>query len=395
MALFFNREAKLVIVEGTTHGWEIPILADFSFSQATNAAEITLNEAALDSAGYSRRGRKMFNDSYAPAEWSFSTYIRPFKSSGSGTGKADDTANNHHAVEEVLWAMMAGTSTYNSTNFDFPGFTIDTTDSDIVFDNSNNVEIGKKDFYFVLGPASGVTPSTSNTIVYKIADCVVNEATIDFDIDGIATINWSGMGSLITEQTGVAVGSIITNAGALAATVTEGISSSTNFIRNRLSNLAITASDIDGTGGNVAYALTLTGGSITINNNITFLTPETLGTVNQPIGHVTGTRSVSGNFTCYLDNAAAAATGSADLFKDLATATGVITNVVPLQFNIGGASGTPRLELNMDQCHLEIPTHNIEDVISLETNFHALPSDIGATSGSTPADELTLKYVGA
>ena len=50
-----------------------------------------------------------------------------------------------------------------------------------------------------------------------------------------------------------------------------------------------------------SYSLTLTGGNVTISNNMTFLTPETLGVVNQPLGHVTGTRSVSGNFTCYLN----------------------------------------------------------------------------------------------
>ncbi|MEC7223030.1 MAG: tandem-95 repeat protein, partial [Verrucomicrobiota bacterium] len=44
----------------------------------------------------------------------------------------------------------------------------------------------------------------------------------------------------------------------------------------------------------------LNGGNVTISNNITFITPEELGIVNVPIGHVTGTRSVSGSFTCYL-----------------------------------------------------------------------------------------------
>ena len=33
----------------------------------------------------------------------------------------------------------------------------------------------------------------------------------------------------------------------------------------------------------------------------------------------------------------------------------------------------------MPQCHLEVPTHAIDDVISLETNFHALPSAIDET----------------
>jgi hypothetical protein len=43
----------------------------------------------------------------------------------------------------------------------------------------------------------------------------------------------------------------------------------------------------------------------------------------------------------------------------------------------------------MDHSHFEIPAHSIDDVISLETNFQALPDTISST------DEVALKYVGA
>ena len=125
--LYFSRDTKVYVKIGSAI-WEMPVLDGFSFSQATNASEITLNEMS-DTAGNSRRGRQMFTDSYAPAEWSFSTYARPFKSGGSGAGAADDTANNHHAVEEVLWALMVGDAAYSS--YSFTGFTADTTDLDI------------------------------------------------------------------------------------------------------------------------------------------------------------------------------------------------------------------------------------------------------------------------
>jgi hypothetical protein len=118
---------------------------------------------------------------------------------------------------------------------------------------------------------------------------------------------------------------------------------------------------------------------------MTFLTPETLGLVNQPLGHVTGSRSVSGSFTCYLN---AKALSSADLFENIVAGTTTITNDFDLTFKVGGAN-TPRVELGMTNCHLEVPTHSIEDVISLETTFHALPTVIDGT------DELTIKYVGA
>ena len=365
--LYFSRDTKVYVKIGSAI-WEMPVLDGFSFSQATNASEITLNEMA-DSNGNSRRARQMFTDSYAPAEWSFSTYARPFKSAGTGTGAADDTANVHHAVEEVLWALMVGDASYASNTF--TGFTADTTDLDISFANSNKTTLGTCDLFFVMGAASTGTKTT-----YKIAGAVVNEASLDFDIDGIATINWSGFGQIITEDT------------APTATVTEAVPSTSNFIRNRLTSLTVTAADtttFPGESSNGVYNLVLTGGNVTVSNNLTFLTPETLGVVNQPLGHVTGTRAVSGNFTCYMN----ADTGSsADLFESLIEATDTITNEFALVFKVGG-TGTPRIELNMAQCHLEVPTHGIEDVISLETNFHALPSTIDGT------DELAIKYVGA
>jgi hypothetical protein len=358
--LYFSRDTEVFVKIGSNI-WEIPVLDGFSFSQATNTSEITLNEMA-DSSGNSRRGRQMFTDSYAPAEWSFSTYARPFASAGSGAGAADDAAK-HHAVEEVLWAMMVGDATYSSNTF--TGFTADTTDLDIVFTNSNKTTLGTADIFFVMGGAGSGTKTT-----YKIEGCVVNEASIDFDIDGIATINWSGFGKIITEDT------------APTATIYEAITSTSNFIRNRLTDLEISSTSP----GSVTYDLVLTGGNVTISNNITFLTPETLGVVNQPLGHVTGTRSVGGNFTCYLN---AESNSSADLFENIIEGTTTITNNFDLVFNIGGGSGTPRVEMSMTSCHLEVPAHSIDDVISLETNFHALPSTIEGT------DELTIKYVGA
>ena len=92
--MFFSRDTKVYVAPLNSSGvetglFEIPVLDGFSFSQATNSTEVTLNEMSAGS-NVSRRGRKMFNDSLAPAEWSFSTYARPFVSGASGgTGDAD------------------------------------------------------------------------------------------------------------------------------------------------------------------------------------------------------------------------------------------------------------------------------------------------------------------
>ena len=390
--LFFSRDTKVYVAPLNAAGaevagaiWEIPVLDGFSFSQATNSSEITLNEMEA-SGGGSRRGRKMFNDSYAPAEWSFSTYARPFKSASYADGGADNQVA-HHAVEECLWAMMVGNAgagytvpSASQVSVWAQGLTQDGTDLEIDFADSNTSTLGTANIYFVLGK-TGETATT-----YKIANCCMNEASIEFDIDGIATIAWSGMGTFLSE------------ASAPTATRYEAIGSTTNFIRNRLTQLVMTTADdhllssgesADGDSDAETYALTLTGGNITISNNMTFLTPETLGVVNQPLGHVTGTRTIGGSFTCYLSNTS---TAGADLFEDLATSTSVITNDFNLVFDIGGAAAAtpvaPHLQITLPTCHLEIPSHSIEDVISLETSFHALPTSI------TAADEATIVYKG-
>ena len=390
---YFSRDTKVYLTPAgsTAVAWEIPVLDGFSFSQATNTSEITLAEASSGT-NKSRRSRQMFTDSYAPAEWSFSTYMRPFGAvpAGSDTSlwepSASISGNPQHAVEEALWAFFVGASTFTKGNGSTAsawndGVTNSDTSMVVDWTASELSTLTEFDLYFELGGATA-----GNDVCYKIANCAVNEASIDFDIDGIATIAWSGFGKIITES-GTATPSF-------TAEITEGTTTTSNFIRNRLTNLGITAADTStfpGAGSGV-YNLVLTGGNITISNNLTYLTPETLGVVNQPLGNVTGTRSISGNFTCYLDHTAGA---SADLFEDLIEATSVITNSFDLTFGIGGASSvTPSVQIELPKCHFEVPAHSMDDIISLETNFHALPASLDPGTGADNY-EIKVTYKGA
>jgi len=376
--LYFARDTKVYIKIGA-YLWEIPVLDGFSVSQATNSSEIVLAEMESN-AGVSRRGKRMFNDALAPVEWSFTTYTRPFASTGGtiGTGGvASVNATDVHAVEEVLWALMAGPAVYDATPGAFENatgtkyFTWNSVGSQMTidFDQSNRSTLGTADIFFVMGE--------DDKKYYKIRDGVVNEATINFDIDGIASIEWSGMGAELTETTSPG-----------AATHYEGVTSTTNFIRNRLTTLAIVPVQASYNSGELeaSYDVTLTGGSISISNNITYITPEELGIVNIPIGHVTGNRSISGNFTCYLVKDSGAANMSSNFWDDIKDLTTKVTHDLGLTFHIGGAAGNPRLSVIMPHCAIEIPTHSIEDIISLETSFSALPTTIDDT------DEVLLRY---
>lgn len=603
--LYFSRDSKLYIELTSNAGsfqglWEVPVLDGFSFSQATNQTEIGLNEME-STAGTSRRGRRLFTDSLSPAEWSFSTYMRPTLKNTS----------EHHLVDGVLWAAMAGAdlhagnggtefgdysrnsgdkATSTGTVFDVTGGTLPSggTGGLLSFNESNRSTLPKITLYFVF------ETDTSNPMVYKLSNAIVNECSIDFDIDGIATANWSGFAKEVTDLQsaglvevsstapskstydvwldsgndfimnldvvdastpainisgvsnaadaaittasahGLNVGDSVVIAGVVgdgtgdnnlettintthtvkAVTSTTvftvdadtsandayasggtinaagnwktaynvGVTSTNNFIRNRLTqlevrgqnpdvmegkrlevtgiattgvvttsanhglkngdvvrisglssgattgdrfnNLNLFVRDTNSAGGTFKlastaagnaitpgtaltgqtanldtgiYSFTLTGGNITIGNNVTYLVPEEIGTINKPIEGVTGARAVGGSFTCYLvfDNATGVSghTGaSADFFADLVDPNKGLTKVVndfDVTFKVGGTtSGQPRVNLNFPKVHIDVPAHSIEDVISLETNFGAYTEDFDTV------DEFNLEIFG-
>jgi hypothetical protein len=358
--------------------WEIPVLAGYSASQKTTTSEITLNEMT-NSAGVSRRGRQMFNNAISPTDWSFDTYIRPYK------------ATNQYAVEEPLWANLvaknyalnSGSAGTQTSVWGAGGVTRGATDLVFDFSKANVTTLGTFDIYFILGAnkisnrdyALG-TDAGSHTI-YKVTDAVINECSMSFAIDGISTISWTGMGSAMTEC-GAFYGVTAGN---------QGVSATNNFIRNRLTALTLV-----GTTPAITATVTLTGGTVSISNNMSYLTPETLGQVNKPLAHITGTRTIKGTFTAYMDEVS---NGTIDLFQSLAEkANTVVTNQFALSFYVGGQAATdlpngPGIQIKVPTAHLEIPSVNFDDVVSTEVTWHALPSTISG------ADEISaVRYVG-
>ena len=289
-----NTEAAIKLGAGKL--WEIPVLDGYSFSQTTNTSEITLAEME-STVGISRRGRRVFTDSLAPAEWSCSTYIRPFKSkinTGGGLTTGAVAASNAaevHAVEEVFWASMFGADTYTTgsgfTRASNPAASAGThtsgnvitpaaTKTTISIGESNRSAMTAFTIFFMIDTA------TANPLVYRLPEAVVNEASVDFDVDGIATIAWSGMakevqdvsGSVITGTTApaynatttdgstVALGDIfidtdnalgrqlnivntVPGSGVVSITpaIDEATTSTKNFIRNRLTSVGIEAAE--------------------------------------------------------------------------------------------------------------------------------------------------------
>ena len=375
MALQFTRNATVYVelVDGSgTHveAWKLSVLDGFSFTQSINSSEITISEAGTTS----RRARLLFNDSLAPVEWSMSTYARPIVSS-----------SIVHMPEEPLWGMLMGSDSYNpatgvfynsvigvedatNANVNTPAATTNTFD----FSASNVSSFGDRwNIYFSFEDGSNIQ-------VYKLDSSVVNSCSVDFDIDGIATIQWSGFAKTLTDS-GTSVPSDLAGAQAI------GITETTNFIRNRISTVTLSRTDVS---PDDVYNLVLTGGSFSIENNVSYLTPEELGIVNAPLANITGARSISGSMTCYLDNDQANSK-SGELFADLVSDTTTVRNVFDMSINIGGeTASTPRIAFDLPTAHLEVPTINVEDLLTLEINFHGQV----ASGNVDNTDEATIIY---
>ena len=91
-----NSRAGLGLFKGNgadANTFRIGVLDGYSFSQGSESTDVTINEAGATP----NRGSKRFNDSLPPAEWSFGTYVRPFKH-GTNSWR---TSGDHDMVENV------------------------------------------------------------------------------------------------------------------------------------------------------------------------------------------------------------------------------------------------------------------------------------------------------
>ena len=93
--------------------------------------------------------------------------------------------------------------------------------------------------------------------------------------------------------------------------------------------------------------------------------------------------------TCYLGSSDVATNKVADLFKDLIADVNTVINKFAITLQVGGTGTGPKVEISLPTAHLEIPSHSIEDVISLETNFHGLGTGVGE------GDEVKITYKAA
>ena len=395
--------------EVDTNTFRMGVLDGYSFSQGSDSTDVTISEAGASP----NRGSKTFNDSLPPAEWSFGTYVRPFVH-GANSFR---TAADHDCVENILWAALSGTALPGDAAANGRGVVVGDTSqggSTCNFIKSDVHELMKLNLYFAL----------ENT-TYRLNDAQVNQAEIDFSIDGIAQITWSGNATTIdqvsdfmedpskygvanttADGSGWASGKNDIYAEGYNFADTTGPSDA-DYLRNKLSTLYLDSDDQGGgaaSGGltGATYDINITGGSLTIANNVTYVTPETIGVVDKPIGSFTGARVIGGSLSMYLDTKS---NGSNQLLTDLAGATDLISNVFDMRLFMGvaGATGAesaagvspastftaPGVQFTMPKAHIQVPVIEVADLISVSLDFSAHGTDL------LTGDELTVKYLGS
>lgn len=361
-----------------TNTFEIQVLDGFSFSQNTTSETVTLSEAGATPL----RGQRSFNTALEPVDWSFSTYMRPAGREGAtvtGGADADDVVG---CEEEVLWNAMASNIAIGTAGAAWVRTAGITPVSTLSFTNSNKNQL----------QAFGLVIVFDN-LAYAIDNCAIESASIDFAIDAIATIAWTGRGTNMRQLAAV---TLADNTGAGTVALSGGLTgtgtrrnTTAGYLANKLSTLTI-ASTAFGGQSVVTYAnIAITGGNLTINNNLTYLTPANLGVVNTPITYFTGTRAITGSVTAYLR--AGAGTSSALLSDILSRISIDDENQYDVNLAIGGSAATTRVDVKLPRTMLSIPTIQSEQVIS--TTINLMPQGgTGTTFDITQDNELTIEY---
>ena len=359
---------------------ELQVQDGFSFSQNTTTETVTLNEAGSAPI----RGQRSFNTALEPVDWSISTYIRPKLAEGLTNTAGPDADDFVDCEESVLWNALTSTEAIDTPGAGWVRTVGVSPLSTVNFNNSNKHQL--QTFGLVVVFAS---------VAYVIDNCALESATIDFGLDAIASIAWAGKGTTMRQ---LASTTLVNNVGAGTIALTGGLSgtaklkdTSAKYIANKLSTMTLSRTTFGGQ-GNKTYALALTGGSLTIANNLTYLTPANLGAVNVPVTYFTGTRAITASVTAYLKTGV---NETSTLLNDLLASSAIADeNQFAATVDLGGSTNATRVVFDMPFTVLSIPTISSEQVIS--TTINLMPQ-----AGSTAAydiegtNELTVKYYSA
>lgn len=370
--------------------WKLEVLAGFAVTSSSATQDITSLESGLSP----DRSQQRFNTAINPVDWNFQVYLRP---TGVQTGSVANTTaaatnasgNVKPTADWFMWQALVSntapaTGATEQSVWETGGKlrTVNVAASTGSHSTRSNFATAQENhLYFKL-----------DNVIYQVANAAVNQATVDAGIEEIATVTWTGNGTVMRELVGtprnnaVSVFGGILNSGvpvtanASAATLSleatyhpynqmnvAGSIGTNSFIKNRLSAIQFRHAPSAEEAG-VTYTFPVTALSFDYTNNITYLTPEELSSLNEPIGQFTGARAVMGSATMYLRAGDSQSSQFLrNISQDSRTSSSATSNA---NLIIGGATA-PYVAFSMPAVQFEFPQVAVEDVLSISVNFMA------------------------
>lgn len=370
--------------------WKLEVLAGFAASSSSATQDIT----SMESGTTPDRSQQRFNTAVNPVDWNCQVYLRPTgvvtgAASGGTAAGTTATGNARPVADWFMWQSLVSNTKPSDGSAEQSvwqsGGKLETTNVAAGVGShssrTNFATASEYHMYFKL-----------DNVVYQVSNATVNQATVDAGIEEIATSTWTGFGTTMKELTGaprdnaVSVfggilnsgSSTLANSNAYAASAAAsyhpfnqanvaGSIGTNSFIKNRLSAIEFHHQPSAG-GADVKYTFPVTALSFDYTNNITYLTPEELANLNEPIGQFTGTRAVTGSATMYLR---AGDGESAQFLRNIANDSRTSSAQTSNANLIIGGSTAPYVAFQLDAVQFDFPQLAVEDVISMSVNFVA------------------------
>jgi len=339
MSYILNRNVECYISNSDTAPFnaantdQILILDGFQVEPSNNTTIV--NRKTIDPS--ENRGLTVFSESDNPVDFQFSTHFY----AGKPTSQVE--INTRKAFQ--------GLAGYTGSYTEY------TTRAEVLFTSSDIARLLNTTIWF-----------TFPNLTYRVDNAVFTRATIDIALDRISTIDWKGSGTGLT-----------TFQSYNPPTASTDTTPYKSCILNKFTEITLSI-------GSISYTVNLIGGSIDIENDVSFIKRDILGEYSIISDHYTGDRSITGTLDFYL-KAIGAVTDTADLFDFLYTNKNYLEdNLADITISIGGSGVTPRVDILMPSVYLELPNLDFDQVVSTTIPFTALESSPGE------ADEITIKY---
>jgi len=412
------RGGSVAVAMTPANTWKLEVLAGFAATSTSATQDITSLESGLSP----DRSQQRFNTAINPVDWNIQVYMRPTgvettAALNTTTAKTNTSGNTKPLADWYMWQALtsstlaaqkrqvAANQVAEQSIWQTGGTLVTKTIAagTRIHASSSNFAIAPEYFmYFKL-----------DNVVYQVDKATVNSASVDAGIEDIAAVTWSGFGTVMKELVGaprdIAIATfggiknaggtaVVGNSNAHALTAASayhpfntmnvaGTVTTNAFIKNRLSAIEF-HHKATATAADEKFTFPVTSMNIEYTNNITYLTPEQISALNEPIGQFSGTRSVTGTTTMYLRTGDLESAGFLrNISEDARTNSAQTSNANVI---IGGAVA-PYVAFQMDAAQFSFPAVQTEDVISMSVDFMAQETTANKGSGG----EVTLVAVKA